>query len=425
MKKLSQSEKSTKYLLTNYNGIKIFLYVPSSQSKEQKYYLDYNCNGQKKYYGKGEVKKKAIDYLTSIQEKKGVSEAFIEAQLKEIYKEELDVIINELSSFNLPTDIRMNSNFLEVIDSFYHHKEIQHKEGTVGKVSLYNYYCHHCKLKAYFSQKIYLGLVLADLSSAFWLTYRLDMLANKYKINRNKPKNSSVNLHFQYITQFYSWLIDYLELPIKNHLKKLKKLNEAQQGKRFKIIPDTQLIEFYGILEGKEKYEFTRLYLAALLLYENNIRLSEQVLIRVSDIDVKSSTIRILNKKNDSVRTVIVSDKVAELIQIIRTKTIARGYSITDDMFLIGGHNTFKKGIPHGQKELGVIMRRFRKKYPQFNNRTLYEHKHTSITHQFNRGIDTYQIKERANHSSISTTEIYLQGVRMVEPYTLKLTELE
>ncbi|MCX2482831.1 tyrosine-type recombinase/integrase [Pedobacter sp. MR2016-24] len=173
-------------------------------------------------------------------------------------------------------------------------------------------------------------------------------------------------------------------------------------------------------MENKEKYTYTRLYLCGLLLYENNIRLSEQVLIRLKDISLERGHISILNKKNDSIRTVLMSEKVNELITIICNNTLNKGISLSDEMYLFGGHNILKFGKPHSYKELGTLMRRFRQQYPQFVNITLYEQKHTSITNQFDDGIDHYVIKERANHSSIATTEIYLQSNRAVKPYELK-----
>ncbi|RZK61702.1 MAG: site-specific integrase, partial [Pedobacter sp.] len=166
---------------------------------------------------------------------------------------------------------------------------------------------------------------------------------------------------------------------------------------------------------------FTSLYLASLLLYENNIRLSEQVLIRLQDVDLINNTIVVRNKKNDTIRTVVISTKASELISLIVTKTKVKRNIVSDEMFLFGGYNMLKHGKPLSHDDLGTWMRRFRTVYSQFAGRTLYELKHTSITNQFNAGVDHNQIRERANHSSISTTEIYLSSNRVVMPYELKI----
>ncbi|WP_157766430.1 tyrosine-type recombinase/integrase [Pedobacter ginsengisoli] len=141
----------------------------------------------------------------------------------------------------------------------------------------------------------------------------------------------------------------------------------------------------------------------------------------MKNIDLEKGLLQVTNKKNDTVRTVVLSSKAVELISIIRENTISRGITIEGGLWLFGGHNVFKSGKPHSFKELGTLMRRFRKAYPQFAGRTLYEQKHTSIRHQFNNGVDHYLIKERANHSSIGTTEIYLQSTRLVEDYEFNL----
>src|SRR5690606_35450276 len=108
-------------------------------------------------------------------------------------------------------------------------KTLQHLEGVIEKRALTNYGQYHRKLLSYFKLQQYHKYTVNDLSSAFWVNYRIDLLNNNHGLNTKKLCNASVNQHFQYITQFYGWLIDYLELPIRNHLKKQSKLNEAKQ----------------------------------------------------------------------------------------------------------------------------------------------------------------------------------------------------
>ena len=414
-----QSDKTIKHLLANFNGVEVYLTVPSADAKEQKYYIEYKTDKRYKHYGKGVVKQKTLEFYERTK-LLNYNKAMHDYMLADVFKAELASIKYDLTPHESSVEIGMQTTVVTALKSFYQFKELQQREGTVSKMSMYGYKHHQRKLELYFSLNDFKQITLQTLQSSTWSNYRVDLLSNKFDFGKRPLKNSSVNQHFLYVAQFYSWMINYLELPIKNHLNRLSKLNEAQQGKRFKTISDALLSDFYHILETHEKYYFTRLYLSALFLYENNVRLSEQVLIKSSDIDLEKSTIRVVNRKNDSVRIIAISDKVKELINIIKDNTLRNGIIITDEMFLIGGHNMFKSGIPHGQKELGVVMRRFRKKYPQFAGRTLYEHKHTSITKQFNTGVDTFKIKERANHSSISTTEIYLTCSKIVEPFTYK-----
>jgi integrase len=415
--------KSTKYLLKNYNGIEISLTVPNQQSKEQRYYLDYKNTQQTKYYGNGSVRRRAIEFFNNLSTDK-VSHAETASFFAELFKQDIEIIIHELHIVPKSNAISMKSPVKSIIEAFYAYKTLQSLEGTIEKRALCNYGQYHRKLLRYFEFEPQSRYVLADLSAEFWLNYRVALLSNERGMNTKSLCNASINQHFQYITQLYSWLIDYNELPIRNHLKKVKRLNEAKQIKRFKVLSKKLLNEFYTILESTEKVRYTSLYLAALLLYENNIRLSEQVLIQVQDIDFSQDRISVINKKNDSVRTVMMSSKVRELIGIIKLNTVRRGVLIIPELYLFGGYNAFKRGKPVTFKELGTMMRRFRKVYPQFAGRTLYEHKHTSITNQFDAGVDHHSIKERANHSSITTTEIYFQANKAVVPYELRLDDI-
>jgi len=415
-----QPINNKKYLLANINGIEIHLKVPDESAKEQKYYLEYTNEARKKFYGKGIVKAKAVNFFDSILGQE-LKRPVVTSMLTRLFHEELNIIQQELTDSKKDDIITTRSLMLDVLKAFYAYKELQHKDGTVSRGSLYGYKHHQKKLEGYFSLPKNNKITLEDINTSVWLNYRVELVDDVHQFGKGRLKNSSVNQHFQYIHQLYSWLIDYIELPIKNHLKKLSKLNEAKGDRRFKVIDDATLKDFYHILETYEKYYFTRLYLSALFLYENNVRLSEQVLIQVKDIDFDASTVRIINNKGSRTRLIKVSPKVKELMELIRDKTIRYGVEITNEMYLIGGHDMFKRGIPHGHKELAVVMRRFRKKYPQFEGRTLYEQKHTSITKQFNSGVDHYQIKQRADHSSIKTTEIYLEQSKVVKPFELKL----
>ncbi|MBB5441039.1 integrase [Pedobacter sp. AK017] len=420
MKISRPTTKTTRYLLANHNGIEIYLSVPSKDSKG-KYYLDYKTTSQIKYYGNGSVRKRAIEFFDGVANSK-LTHAQLEAELAQLFKKDIELIVHDIQVIPKATIISMRSSVTGAIEAFFDYKTLQSLEGVLEKRALTNYGQYHRKLLSYFKLEQFRRYTLNDLSSAFWVGYRIALLNNSYAISTKCLSNASVNQHFQYVTQFYGWLIDYLELPIKHHLKKQTKLNEAKQTKRFKIIPREMLNEFYSILEHREKHGFTSLYLAALLLYENNIRLSEQVLIQVQDIDLAGGMLTVVNKKNDSTRTVIISQKSKELIALIVDRTKSKGYAVAGETYLFGGYNRLKPGKPLSHDDLGTWMRRFRKFYPQFVGRTLYELKHTSITNQFNAGVDHHQIRERANHSSISTTEIYLQSSRVVQPYELGVT---
>lgn len=236
--------KSIRYLLKNHNGVEIYLSVPRKDSKEQKYYLDYKYTCQKKYYGNGSVKSKAIEFFNALSEEYKDNKAYIESQLAELYKQDVEIIIHELHIVPKANAISMKTIVKAAIEAFYGYKTLQSLEGTIEKRALGNYGQYHRKLLRYFEFAPQCKYTLADLSAELWLNYRIALLSNEQGINSKALCNASINQHFQYITQFYGWLMDYNELPIRNHLKKLKKLNEAKQAKRFKVLSNQLLNEF-------------------------------------------------------------------------------------------------------------------------------------------------------------------------------------
>lgn len=136
----SNRSKITSHLLVNHQGVEIFLYKPGTDAKEQKYFIEYNSNGRKKYYGEGSVRRKSIEFFNALRTQEHLKHARIEAQLAVIFKPDLELIISELQATNSsPVEISMRSKVTIALESFFTYKVLQYKEGTVDKISLYGY----------------------------------------------------------------------------------------------------------------------------------------------------------------------------------------------------------------------------------------------------------------------------------------------
>lgn len=204
MKSLGLKTKTTtKYLLANHNGIEIYLFTPKKDAKEQRYYLDYNYNGQKKYYGNGIIKKKATDFFNNLSSQDKLKRSEIESQLTELFQQDIELIVHELHVVPEAVVVSMRSSVKEAIEQFYAYKTLQNLEGTIERRALTNYGQYHRKLLFYFQLQKHSRHTLNDLTSDFWVKYRIDLINGAYNLNTKKLGNASINQHFQYNLQLF------------------------------------------------------------------------------------------------------------------------------------------------------------------------------------------------------------------------------
>lgn len=85
----STKSKSTNYLLANRNGKEIYFTVPDKNAKDQKYYIEHNNNGRKKYYGNGSVKMHAVEFFND-STSDAPKTSGIESRLTELFKQVIE-----------------------------------------------------------------------------------------------------------------------------------------------------------------------------------------------------------------------------------------------------------------------------------------------------------------------------------------------
>ena len=256
-------------------------------------------------------------------------------------------------------------------------------------------------------------MTLKDLNKGIWENFRNHLLL------KNLAK-SSVNVFIVYASQMYKWLANN-ELPIFNHISQLKSLDTSKQESKFKTIKPKTLLDLFNTLEAnKERYP--RLYLSLLLIYENLLRPVQVCKIKYKHIDLENNIItQIYNAKNKRYRSIVVTEKVAELIQKIIDNTIKKGIKLDDELFLIGGYNVLKEGKSNSPQSIRKAFVIFKEEFPEFKGMKPYEQKKTSITEQFkDKEFPPDEIRQRAGHSKLETTQIYNQDEQLTKPYKLK-----
>lgn len=250
--------------------------------------------------------------------------------------------------------------------------------------------------------------------------YRTDLsifsfyIKNNYNTTIDKANHSMIR----------SWLIEELNkgnssrtvnrkiTSLKSFYKHLIKLQKVDFNPTSKIIASKtskKLPQFVGVsemndllnkLEFNEDFSGVRDKLIIEIFYSTGIRLSELINIKITDVDIKKSQIKVLGKRNKE-RLIPLTHELQKSIEkyfVLRMEKKA----IDSSFFLLA--NSGKKLNP------SMVYRKVNdllKGVTTLEQKSPHILRHTFATHMLNNGADLNVIKELLGHASLSATEIY------------------
>ena len=262
-------------------------------------------------------------------------------------------------------------------------------------------------------------------------------LEKRYSRHTIKAYNTDLTIFALYLKNIYdtkihkashkmirSWLVEELNkgnsattinrkiTSLKSFYKYLLKLKKVDSNPTLKIISSKtskKLPQFIGVedmhvllnkLELKDDFPGLRDKLIIEIFYSTGIRLSELINIKIVDVDVKKSQIKVLGKRNKE-RIIPLTFELRKSIEkyfVLRMKQ-----NVIDRSFFL---------ITDSGKKLNASMV-YRKVNNLLNGVTTLSQKsphilrHTFATHMLNNGADLNTIKELLGHASLSATEVY------------------
>ena len=262
-------------------------------------------------------------------------------------------------------------------------------------------------------------------------------LEKRYSHHTIKAYNTDLTIFALFLKNFYdtkihkashkmirSWLVEELNkgnsattinrkiTSLKSFYKYLLKLKKVDSNPTLKIISSRtskKLPQFIGVedmhvllnkLELKDDFSGLRDKLIIEIFYSTGIRLSELINIKIADVDVKKSHIKVLGKRNKE-RIIPLTFELRKSIEkyiLLRMKQ-----NVIDRSFFL---------ITDSGKKLNRSMV-YRKVNNLLNGVTTLSQKsphilrHTFATHMLNNGADLNTIKELLGHTSLSATEVY------------------
>ncbi len=214
-----------------------------------------------------------------------------------------------------------------------------------------------------------------------------DLMNYIYEMISRKLGNNTINQNHSVIIFFFTHVLrkHHLITPIP-FMRRVRKLPEI-------LTPN----EVQSIIQSASSLKYKTIFMT---IYSSGLRISEVLRLRISDIDSKKMQLRIEQGKRRKDRYTILSkvnlECLREYYKIYRpVDLLFFRYSYKEQPLSV---NTVEKEFKDAVKSTGL-----KKKA------TPHSLRHAFASHLLENGADIYAIKSLLGHSTISSTEIYLQ----------------
>ncbi len=175
--------------------------------------------------------------------------------------------------------------------------------------------------------------------------------------------------------------------------------NPKHSRKLPEIISAKEYVHILDITQGDDHstdYEKALIKAMFELMYGCSLRVSELCSLKLSDIDLKVKTLRVLGKGNKT-RIVPVGSKSISIIQeYLKLRTAGE-----NNLLLL------ENGKPIYPRYVQRVVKRIISQISEITKKSPHILRHSSATHMLDNGADLMAIKEILGHSNLSTTQIY------------------
>jgi len=222
-----------------------------------------------------------------------------------------------------------------------------------------------------------------------WIVSMVEQDINPRSINR---KISSLNAYFKFLIK----IEELKENPLAKH-KALKTAKKIQVP--FSIEEVESVI---NNVDGQTSFESIRNKLIIELFYSTGIRRSELINIKLSDLDLKGKTLKVIGKRN--------KERIIPMLQSV-VETANKYLTERSSIQIEQQPNNYLFLTQKGVKLYDTLIYRLINSY--FSLASTKEKKsphmlrHSFATHLLNQGAELNAVKELLGHSSLSSTQVY------------------
>jgi len=206
----------------------------------------------------------------------------------------------------------------------------------------------------------------------------------------------TVNRKISTLKSFYKYLLKNNQI-ISNPILKVITPKTSKRLPIFLKEKETQ--DLFHQIKFENNFEGKRDRLILDFFYNTGIRLSELVELKVSSIDTKNSTIKVIGKRNKERIIPISKNLEKELTLYLEERELIPSQS--PNLFLT------KKGEKIYQKLVYRTVNYYLSSITTVEQKSPHVLRHTFATHMLNNGADLNAIKEILGHTNLSATQVY------------------
>ncbi len=280
-------------------------------------------------------------------------------------------------TFNIITDLFINH--LRVEKKYSEHTCISYRNDL-------NQFFEYCTLDYELSE---VGLI-KHLHIRSWIV----------SLMTNNISPESVNRKISALRTLYKWL---LKKGTVNYNPMLKIMAPKKSKRLPVIIQDVnmdRLLESDLNSSSQDPYTDARDTFIIDLLYSTGIRRAELVALKVADINLSRTEIRVLGKGN-KVRSIPMTQHLIEAYQKYMTFRNNLEHIGSDVLFLT------EKGKKIYPRLVHTIVHRKLSSVTSLDKKSPHILRHSFATHMLDRGADLNAIKELLGHASLAATQVY------------------
>ncbi|GLB50934.1 tyrosine-type recombinase/integrase [Neptunitalea lumnitzerae] len=210
--------------------------------------------------------------------------------------------------------------------------------------------------------------------------------------------NRSINRKIASLKAFYKFLIKVKKISV-NPLAKHVALKVSQKAE----VPfsEKEIDKVFSMLAEDTSFEGLRNKLMVEILYGTGIRRAELINIKVSDIDLTSSTLKVLGKRN--------KERIVPLLPFI-IESFYKYMRLRENIAIEGDVN-YLFVVEGGVKVSETLVYRLINNYFSIASSKVKKSphvlRHSFATHLLNNGADLNSVKELLGHASLASTQNY------------------
>ena len=210
--------------------------------------------------------------------------------------------------------------------------------------------------------------------------------------------NVSVNRKISSLKAFYKFLLKTKQIEVSPLLK-----HKALKIPKIIQIPFSEK-EMTAVLDQMQNtvgFEEVRNKLIIDLLYTTGVRRAELIHLKMDNVNLSSSTIKVLGKRNKE-RILPVLPIISDQFSLYVKERNSLLVMVDDDYFFLT-----KKGLKLNESFVYRLINSYFSTVSEKVKKSPHILRHTFATHLLNNGADLNSVKELLGHSSLASTQIY------------------